>query len=131
MATLTEQLDAMLTLKSNWDGYNADPIDPKPLALAKDFVVYFQVLERLHRLDRQLSVHPTRVGGVQIEWADGKAEYELEINPDGSLGMLRVDRATGTMIEKAFKPSAHPFVVMPGFLPYLAALELGELQEAA
>jgi hypothetical protein len=130
MATLHEQLDAMLTLKSNWDGYNADPIDPKPVALAKDFVVYLQMIERHRQVNRGLSVHPTRVGGVQIEWADAKADYELEIDPDGMIGVLRVDRATGQMVERSFAPPAQPQVISLGLLPFLAE-HLGDYREAA
>jgi hypothetical protein len=130
MATLHEQLDAMLTLKSNWDGYNADPIDPKPVALAKDFVVYLQMIERHRQVNRGLSVHPTRVGGVQIEWADAKADYELEIDPDGMIGVLRVDRATGQTVERSFAPPAQPQVISLGLLPFLAE-HLGDYREAA
>ena len=131
MASLAEQLDLMLTLKTNWDGYGADPILPEAVNLGKEFVAYFQHLERRLGVDRQLSVHPSRVGGIQIEWADAKADYELEINPDGSLGVLRTDRFSGHATEKAFTPPTEPRVITSGLLPWLAGLELGLLQEAA
>ncbi len=129
MATLTEQLDAMLTLKSNWDGYNADPIDPKPIALAKDFVLFFQALERVDGMDRALSVHPTRVGGVQVEWRDETTDHELEIEPSGTIGLLHIDRATGRATEETFTPPVERAVVAPGFLPRLVAL--GRVREVA
>ena len=129
MATLTEQLDAMLTLKSNWDGYNADPIDPKPLALAKDFVLFFQALERVDGMDRALSVHPTRVGGVQVVWRDETTDHELEIEPSGTVGLLHVDRSTGRATEETFTPPAERSVIAPGLLPQLVGF--GRRQEVA
>ena len=120
MATLTEQLDLMLTLKANWDGYNADPIQPRLVALAKDFVEFFQVMEKVTGQDFRLFVHPTRVGGVQIEWQDATQEHELEIDPDGSLGLLHIDRVTGAMSEETFLPPAERTAVSPGLLPRLA-----------
>ena len=120
MATLTEQLDLMLTLKANWDGYNADPIQPRLIALAKDFVEFFQVMEKVTGQDFGLFVHPTRVGGVQIEWQDAAQEHELEIDPDGSLGFLHIDRATGAMTEKKFSRPAEGSAFASGWLPLLA-----------
>ena len=100
MATLHEQLDAMLALESGWDGYGADPTDPGVVAWAKDFVAYFEALERVKGVDRGVRVFPTRVGGVQIEWEDERFERELELNRDGSIGLLHIEKATGKMREE-------------------------------
>ena len=129
MATLAEQLDLMLTLEPNWDGYNADAIRPRLVALAHDFVQFFQAIEKANGVGLDIWVHPTRVGGVQIEWRDAKSEHELEINPDGSIGMLHTNRTTGQMTEEVFQPATEPSVVVPGLLSRLVTL--GERPEAA
>lgn len=114
MATLTEQLDAMLTLKSNWDGYNADPIVPEVVEVAKEFVGVLHAL--LGRgVDKTIMfVAPGRDGGVMVEWDDDAAEYEMDINPDGSFGFLREDKLTGVMTEEKF--SAGRFAVPAALL---------------
>jgi hypothetical protein len=106
MATLAEQLDAMLRLERNWDGYGADPIQSGTVALAKLLVEYFSLLEKERRVDRHIRVHPTRVGGVLIEWEDDRYEHELEVYPDGRLELLHENKATGEMEERRFDPGA-------------------------
>jgi hypothetical protein len=129
MATLAEQLDAMRKLEENWDGYGAACIEPRLVATAHDFVQFFQAIEKVNGINKDIMVQPTRVGGVQIEWRDAKFEHELELNPDGSIGILHVDRATGEMTEEIFRPPTEPSVLVPGLLGRLAAF--GELQGAA
>lgn len=109
MATLTEQLDAMLALESNWDGYNADPIVPEVVEVAKEFVGFLHALLGRGGDETNMFVAPGRDGGVQVEWDDDAAEYEMEINPDGSFGFLREDKMTGVMTEEKF--STGRFVV--------------------
>ena len=104
MATLSQQLDSMLTLEPNWDGYNADPIAANTVALAKLLVEYFALLERAAGVDRRIRVHPTRVGGVLIEWEDERHEHELEVYPAGRLELLHEVKATGEMVERQFHP---------------------------
>lgn len=128
MATLTEQLDHMLGLKSNWDGYSAEPTDPRVVAWAKDFVAYFEAFKRTQHVNRDIRVHPTRIGGVQIEWDDSRFERELELNPDGSIGLLHIDKATGAMREECFQPGRE--AVAPGFLPLLGEM-MAVFSEAA
>jgi len=100
MATPLEQLDAMRTLAPNWDGYNADPPDPRVIEWAKPFI---PVLEA-HAIGGTVQVYPARTGGVQLEWDDGDFEHELEFNPDGSQGLLHVEKATGVMRVERFAP---------------------------
>lgn len=103
MATLTEQLDAMLTLKSNWDGYNADPIVPEVVEVAKEFVGVLHALLGRGGDETNMFVAPGRDGGVMVEWEDDAAEYEMDINPDGSFGFLREDKLTGVMTTEKFQ----------------------------
>lgn len=104
MATLLEQIDALLTLRPNWDGYNADAPIPEVVELARDFVALFDALPNRPGGIHAIQVYPTRVGGVQFEWDDARYERELELNPDGSIGLLHVEKATGRMTEKRFEP---------------------------
>lgn len=121
MATLAEQLDAMLRLGPSWDGYHADPPAPEVVALAKDFVAFFEARAGGLGAGQAIRVYPTRVGGVQIEWEDARFERELELNPDGSIGLLHVEKATGAMREERFEPGRT--AVPPGLLPRLRELE--------
>lgn len=114
MATLTEQLDAMLTLKPNWDGYNADPVVPEVVEVAKEFVGVLRALLGRGGDETGMFVSPGRAGGVLVEWDDDAAEYEMEINPDGSFGFLREDKLTGVMTEEKF--SAGRFAVPAAML---------------
>jgi hypothetical protein len=116
MATLAEQLDAMRGLAPNWDGYNADAPIPEVIDLARDFVALFEALPGGPAV-RDLRAYPTRVGGVQFEWADPLFERELELNPDGSIGVLHVERATGKTWEERFAPGRA--AITPGLLPRL------------
>ena len=128
MATLTEQLDAMRALAPNWDGYNAAAPEPAVIAWAKDFIAYFERVERASGVNRNLRVYPTRVGGVQIEWEDPRCEWELELNPDGSLELLSEEKSSGAMHESKFPPGR--MAVAPGFLPVLAEM-MASFQEVA
>lgn len=118
MATLVEQLDAMLALPSNWDGYNADPIQPAPVAVAKEIVRFFESFARHYGPKlRDLRVHPTRIGGVQLEWEDDQNEIELELYPDGRMEFLFEDKQTGTMRTQVVEPGSG--AVQPAFLSQL------------
>lgn len=121
MVTLTEQLDAMLRLKENWDGYGADPIQPGPVLLAKEFVLFFEAFAaRMRPAIRDIRVYPTRSGGVQIEWEDDTTETEMEIYTDGRIEFLFVDKATGKMRETAVPPGTG--AVQPEFLHQLRSV---------
>ncbi|HYH68753.1 MAG TPA: hypothetical protein VD866_28935 [Urbifossiella sp.] len=115
MATLLEQLEGLRTLRPNWDGYNADAPIPEILELARDFVAFFDGFPLA--AGRVIQVYATRVGGVQFEWEDERFERELELNPDGSIAMLHVNRATGAMKEERFEPGRG--AISPGLLPRL------------
>lgn len=116
MATLLDQLDAMLTLKPNWDGYNADTIRPEAVALAKEFVELL-IDFRPARSEGQMHVTPGRAGGVLVEWEDATHQHEVEINADGSIGFLHTSKADGSMIERRFPPGL--YAVVPGLLSEL------------
>ena len=117
MANLIEQLDRMTTLRPNWDGYGADPPHAATISLAKELVAWVSAIERANGLDRHMRVHPTRVGGVLLEWEDDRYEHELEVYPDGRLELLHENKMTGEMKDQKFNPGA--WVINPEALTCL------------
>lgn len=120
MATLTEQLDLMLNLEPNWDGYGADRILPEVVEVAKEFVGVLHALLGRGGDETNMFVAPGRSGGVLVEWDDATSEYEVEFNHDGSSGFLRMDKQTRVMHTERF--DAGPFVIPAGLLSAVGQL---------
>ncbi len=119
MATLLEQLDAMRNLEANWDGYNADPILPQALDLAKELVSYME--STLPEEARQtMFVAPSRDGSVLIEWSDAAYEHELGIEIDGSLEFLHIEKHSGVMVSEKYPSEGQ--AIHPGVLRELRGL---------
>jgi hypothetical protein len=118
MPTLHEQLEAMRSLRENWDGYDAAAPKLDAIDLAKEFVALIQQLQR--HSPAGLHVSPTRVGGVLIDWENAQFEHEIDIGPDGSIGFLHRQSATGHITVKRFTPAA--VVVQAGLLDELRQL---------
>lgn len=122
MATPIEQLEAMRRLSANWDGYGAAPPQSEVIHLAQAFVGLVEALRRASaQSEAALHVNPTRIGGVLIEWEDRLMEHEVEINPDGSLGFLHLNKTTGEIETRKFS-SGGLAVVLPGLLQELKHL---------
>ena len=119
MATPSEQLQAMHGLAADWDGYGAAAPQANAIDLAQEFVGLIEAM-LLHAGTPPgvLHVSPTRVGGVLIDWEDRGRQHEIEIDPDGSVGFLHLDKATGQIETRKFSPVATG-VVQPGFLQEL------------
>ncbi len=94
------QLGLMLDLPENWDGYGADRIDPAVVEVAQEFV---RLLTAIRRSD-DLYVAPGRDGGVGVEWEEPGTRYSLDVNPDGTMQLLRVCKASGAMTTERFDP---------------------------
>lgn len=108
MATQPEQLEAMRRLEENWDGYGAAPVQARVVDLAREFVALIEAVLKTTATDRgQLHVSPTRIGGILIDWEDPSREHESEINPDGSIGFLHLNKATGQMETRKYSPGAN------------------------
>ena len=117
MATPIEQLELMKNLKENFDGYGGFPPSSSVLDLAKEFVrLIDKIQKRVPRFDG-VFVTPGPDGGVLIEWDDDTFEHELEVNFDGSIGLLHEEKSSGVMVNRTFKPSQ--FSVTPGLLTEL------------
>lgn len=109
MATPLEQLDLMLNLTENWDGYGGAPPTPEVIELAKEFVGLLVAFRGRANRFEGIFVTPGRAGGVLVEWDEPGYEHEVEINPDGSLGFLHTDLATGQMTERKSTPGQNSF----------------------
>jgi hypothetical protein len=116
MATPLEQLELMRNLGENWDGYGADSPQANAIDLAQSFVSLIEALRKAAEPNGgALYVSPTRIGGVLIEWEDHLREHEIQIDPDGSLSFLHLDKGTGKIETRKFSPES-PVVVQPGVL---------------
>lgn len=102
MATPLEQLDLMRTLGPNWDGYDGDPLAPGVIDLAKVFVALLAALRPADPF-AGMFVTPGRDGGVLIEWDDPTHAHELEVNADGSVGLLHMEKVSRVMTAIALR----------------------------
>jgi hypothetical protein len=72
---IVKQLEKIVRLQSNWDGYGAEPI---PYATT---VFCLSVVERLSRNDTPPpALVPSADGGIQLEWHNGDMHIELLIS---------------------------------------------------
>ncbi|HEX7447535.1 MAG TPA: hypothetical protein VF306_08315 [Pirellulales bacterium] len=74
LSPAVERLSALLTLRSNWDSYGANPVDPQ-LALSA-----LKLLGRVMCNDSPPpSIVPTSSGGLQLEWHARGIDIEVAI----------------------------------------------------
>lgn len=67
----------LLSLSDNWDSYGAGPIDPRAVEAARRLQFALSVAP--------LSVVPSCTGGVQLEMHREGFDFEIGLNPDGSI----------------------------------------------
>lgn len=73
-------------LERNWDGYDAQRVDPDALRFAND--VLDDVLGWPIPVPQ---IFPVPDGGVQLEWSAGPVELELELEPGGRSAIFICD----------------------------------------
>ncbi len=73
-------LGEILALRSNWDSYGANPVDPHTAA-----AVVGLCLETMRSDSPAPSIVPTSRGGVQLEWHTRGVDLEVEIASPGSI----------------------------------------------
>jgi hypothetical protein len=74
------------TLPNNWDSYGSGPVTDEAIMAA---VSLLDMIPSVRPIAPR-SV-PVSGGGVQFEWSHGPKELEVEIRPNGSLELLRVE----------------------------------------
>ena len=80
-----DRMIEFLSLEENWNGYGERPIHDSAVKRAVD------ILNEICPNGPGPSVVPTPRGGLQIEWAVGDFEIEVEIPPSGPALVLVVD----------------------------------------
>ena len=88
---VVERVLELVELPADWDSYGAKRVGTEQARRALVLLLH-------HRYRGPLpAVTPTASGGLQFEWTDGDDGVEIEVEPDGTLGIL-IDRG-GEMIE--------------------------------
>ena len=95
------QLAGFLALGENWNGYGEHPIHESAVKRAVD------VLDTICSDGPAPQVVPMSDGGVQIEWAAGGFEIEVEVPPFGPAQILIVE-PSGNEVEMAASSSRSP-----------------------
>ena len=93
------QLASFLSLGNDWDGYGARPIHESAVKRA------VAVLNTVCPTGPEPWTVPTTDGGVQIEWALGGFEIEIEILPTGPAQILIVEPSGEESEMSAFSDS--------------------------
>ena len=89
------RLAEMAALPQGWDSYGAEPPSSVAITTARDLVL--RVVEQFGRQagDR---VKPFAVapfdGGIQLEWREAHAEVEIDVDADGAMSYLYVDKGS-------------------------------------
>ena len=83
------RLEGFLSLKEDWNGYGEQPIHESAVKRA------VAVLDDVCPMGPEPWVVPTSDGGVQIEWAAGGFEIEVEVPPTGPAQILIVEPSGG------------------------------------
>jgi len=91
-ATALRKLDELKNLPEDWDSYDADPISPIAIAKAKSIITSVMIAFGgiIGNVVQLTDVIPIADGGVQLEWVGPHAELEIEISPNGNIGLLYI-----------------------------------------
>jgi len=89
-----QRLDELAALPDDWDSYGAPPLSAAAIQHARSLLI---TLTRQPGPLDGIEVNPAHIaplpsGGVQFEWAGSQADIEVEIDPDGKLAYLLIDR---------------------------------------
>jgi hypothetical protein len=90
-----EQLRGLAQLGDNWDSYGADSISPVAIATASLLISSVDE-DRVRHGGRHAApwmVAPLPDGGVQVEWKIASRKIQIQIDPEGAMSYLTVDRS--------------------------------------
>ncbi|HEX2041547.1 MAG TPA: hypothetical protein VHF24_02830 [Acidimicrobiales bacterium] len=99
---MAEDLLRLLDLAPDWDSYGARRIDADAVRKALSILAHHD-----YRGTLPVAV-PTTLGGVQLEWGRADDGVELEVEPDGTIGVL-VD-INGEVTEVETTDVDHPMI---------------------
>jgi len=91
-ATALRKIEALKNLPEDWDSYGANPISPNAIAKAKLIITLVIITFGgiIGNVVQLTDVIPIADGGVQLEWIGPHAELEIEISPNGNIGLLYI-----------------------------------------
>jgi hypothetical protein len=122
MTTPIEQLQAIRSIRENWDGYGAAAPQADIIDFAQEFASLIEAMLRTSSINPSvLHMSPTRVGGILVEWEDPSAQHEVDIAPDRSISFLHLNKATGQIETRKLSPGSLT-VIHPGLLQELRQL---------
>ena len=97
LITALRRLDELQNLPQDWDSYDADPISQNAIATAKSIIISVMKSfgNTIGDVVQLTDVIPIADGGVQLEWVGPHAELEIEISPNGNIGLLYISVSEG------------------------------------
>lgn len=98
-AGVTQRIDELLRLPTNWDSYGASPINPSAAAAALRLV-----LRTADSATPAPQVVPTVEGGLQLEWHERGIDLEIATHPGGRVTLYYFDHRTGKESEDDLGP---------------------------
>lgn len=106
-----DRLDQLRDLEPGWDAYGAAPIAAAAVEGAKDLLRSLSTTyPRLARSLRPYAVAPIATGGVHLEWRGGAKRLDVEVQPDGSIECVTVERVKGRRQYSQVTDSSAPYV---------------------
>lgn len=89
-----DAVNRLLRLPQDWDANGAAPVSELAAITAIEW------LDRLAFSDTAVPhVVPLKSGGLQLEWVFDGQSFEVEVGPDGDVGVLGADAAGNPIIE--------------------------------
>lgn len=91
-ATALRKLDELRNLSEDWDSFGADPISQNAITQAKSIITSVMLAfgSIIGNVVLLTDVIPIADGGVQLEWVGPHAELEIEVSPNGNIGLLYI-----------------------------------------
>jgi len=90
------RLDELAALPDDWDSYGAPPLSSRALQVAHSLLL--ALAKQPVPIDRvelnPFHIAPLPSGGVQLEWTGPRTDIEVEIDPEGKLAYLLIDRSS-------------------------------------
>lgn len=90
----TQRLTALSTLADGWDSYGGKAPSERALQATRSLLSTLEAKYGVGFGTELNPVHiaPLPIGGVQLEWAGGSQDIEVEISPSGDFAYLLIDR---------------------------------------
>ena len=91
LRVLALRLDELSVLEEDWDSYGGFPPTARAVAAASRLMIEAVAVTG----EAPDAVMPFPNGGLQVIWARGAHELQVDVGPDGCLGYLEIQRGAG------------------------------------